>query len=275
MDKNLTIHVLSDSAVNSGEHITKKAVSQFNFGKYSIKTFPFITSKEQITKIFEDAKKEQSVIVYTLVIEVLKDFIIEKGLEFDIPTVDLLTPTLQAIEEVLGFKPKDESELIRKIDENYFRKIEAIEFAVKYDDGKDLRGIKKADIVLIGISRTSKTLLSMYLAHKDYKVTNIPLIPEVPAPPELFQKQKKRVIGLVIDPYKLNKIRQERLESLGLSFDSNYANISRINEELEYSKDIMKKIGCLVIDITNKEIEEITEIIVNYMRKNVDKDYLG
>lgn len=275
MDKNLTIHVLSDSAVNSGEHITKKAVSQFNFGKYSIKTFPFITSKEQITKIFEDAKKEQSVIVYTLVIEVLKDFIIEKGLEFDIPTVDLLTPTLQAIEEVLGFKPKDESELIRKIDENYFRKIEAIEFAVKYDDGKDLRGIKKADIVLIGISRTSKTLLSMYLAHKDYKVTNIPLIPEVPAPPELFQKQKKRVIGLVIDPYKLNEIRQERLESLGLSFDSNYANISRINEELEYSKDIMKKIGCLVIDITNKEIEEITEIIVNYMRKNVDKDYLG
>ncbi len=274
MDSNIIIYVLSDSIGETGEQLTKAAISQFNSGKYQIKRFPFITSKEQITEVFKNIKEEPIVIVYTLVVEDLKDFIIEKGLEFDVPTVDLLTPALQAMEEVLGFKPKGESGLIRKLDENYFKKVEAVEFAVKYDDGKDPRGIKKADIVLVGISRTSKTPLSMYLAHKNYKVANIPLVPEVPAPLELFEKQRKRVIGLVADPYKLNEIRQERLKALGLSFSANYANVSRINDELEYSREIMKRLGCLVIDVSNKAIEETAGMIINYMRKNVDDNYL-
>lgn len=274
MNRNITIYVLSDSVGETGEQLTRAALSQFNSGNYEIKTFPFITSKEQIIEIFEKAKDEPSVLVYTLVIEDLKDFIIEQGLELDVPTVDLLTPALQAMEDVLGFKPKGESGLIRKLDENYFKKVEAVEFAVKYDDGKDPRGIKKADIVLVGVSRTSKTPLSMYLAHKNYKVANVPLVPEVPAPMELFQKDRKRVIGLVADPYKLNEIRQERLKALGLSFNANYANVARINDELEYSRDIMKRLGCLIIDVSNKAIEETAGIIINYMRKNVDNKTL-
>lgn len=274
MNGDITIYVLSDSVGETGEQMTKAAISQFNYGNYSIKTFPFITSKEQIMEIIKAASKIPSVVVYTLVVEDLKDVIIEKGIEYDVPTVDLLTPALIAIEEVLGIEPRGESGLIRKLDENYFKKVEAVEFAVKYDDGKDPRGVKKADIVLVGISRTSKTPLSMYLAHKNYKVANVPLIPEVPAPLEIFQKQRKKVIGLVADPYKLNEIRQERLKSLGLSFNANYANLSRINEELEYSRDIMKKLGCLVIDVSNKAIEETAGIIINYMRKNMDDDYL-
>lgn len=274
MNGDITIYVLSDSVGETGEQMTKAAISQFNSGNYSIKTFPFITSKEQIIEIIKAASKIPSVVVYTLVVEDLKDVIIEKGIEYDVPTVDLLTPALIAMEEVLGIEPRGESGLIRKLDENYFKKVEAVEFAVKYDDGKDPRGVKKADIVLVGISRTSKTPLSMYLAHKNYKVANVPLIPEVPAPLELFQKQRKKVIGLVADPYKLNEIRQERLKSLGLSFNANYANLSRINEELEYSRDIMKKLGCLVIDVSNKAIEETAGIIINYMRKNMDDDYL-
>ncbi len=100
-----------------------------------------------------------------------------------------------------------------KLDENYFKKVEAVEFAVKYDDGKDPRGVKKADIVVIGVSRTSKTPLSMYLAHKNLKVANIPLVPEVPVPEELYQIDSKKVIGLTTNPIKLNEIRQERLKS--------------------------------------------------------------
>ncbi len=270
MDKNITIYVLSDSVGETGQQMTNAALSQFNSGNYQTKIFPFIVSKDQISKVFQEAKKEPSVVVYTLVIEELKDYIIEEGLNLDIPTVDLLTPALRAIEEVLGFKPKGESGLIRKLDENYFKKVEAVEFAVKYDDGKDPRGIRKSEIVLVGISRTSKTPLSMYLAHKNYKVANVPLVPEVQAPLELFQKDKKRVIGLIVDSDKLNDIRQERLKSLGLSFNANYANISRIEEELQYSRKIMEKLGCLVIDVSNKAIEETAGIIVNYMRENVD-----
>ena len=264
MSKDITIYVLSDSVGETGEQLTRAALSQFNSGNYTIKTFPFIISKDQIIDVFNLAKNKPSVLVYTLVIADLKDFIIDMGLELDVPTVDLLTPALEAMEEVLGFKPKGESGLIRKLDENYFKKVEAVEFAVKYDDGKDPRGI----------SRTSKTPLSMYLAHKKYKVANVPLVPEVQAPAELFEKERNRIIGLVADPYKLNEIRQERLKALGLSFSANYANVSRINEELEYSREIMKKLGCLVIDVSNKAIEETAGIIINHMRKNVDNNYL-
>ncbi len=268
MDKSLTIYVLSDSIGETGELLSRAALSQFNSGKYEVRRFPFITAEDQIMEIFEEAKDEPSVIIYTIVIEKLRKFITLKGLELNIPTVDLMTPALDAIETVLGYEPKRESGLIRKLDENYFRKVEAVEFAVKYDDGKDPRGIKKSDIVLVGISRTSKTPLSMYLAHKNYKVANVPLVPEVPAPYELFQKDNRKIIGLVANSNKLNEIRQERLKALGLDDNANYANVDRINLELEYSREIMEKLGCIVLDVSNKAIEETAGIIIEYMKKN-------
>ena len=155
----------------------------------------------------------------------------------------------------------------------YKRQVEAVEFAVKYDDGKDTRGIKKADIVLVGVSRTSKTPLSMYLAHKNFKVANVPLVPEVPAPAELFEKDTKRVFGLIANSQKLNEIRQERLKALGLSNNANYASISRIEEELEYSKKIMEKLQCKVIDVSNKAVEETAGIILEIMKHNFGDDY--
>jgi regulator of PEP synthase PpsR (kinase-PPPase family) len=269
VDKSLTIYVLSDSIGETGELLSRAALSQFNSGKYEVKRFPFITAEDQIIEMFEEAKNEPSVVVYTIVIESLKNFIMSKGLEHHIPTVDLMTPALDAIESVLGYEPKRESGLIRKLDENYFRKVEAVEFAVKYDDGKDFRGIKKSDIVLVGISRTSKTPLSMYLAHKNFKVANVPLVPEVPAPVELFQKDSRRIIGLVANSIKLNEIRQERLKALGLDDNASYANLERIKLELDYSKEIMEKLGCIVIDISHKAIEETAAIVVEHMKKNL------
>ncbi len=269
VDKSLTIYVLSDSIGETGELLSRAALSQFNSGKYEVKRFPFITAEDQIMEMFEEAKNEQSVVVYTIVIESLRNFIISKGIELNIPTVDLMTPALDAIESVLGYEPKRESGLIRKLDENYFRKVEAVEFAVKYDDGKDFRGIKKSDVVLVGISRTSKTPLSMYLAHKNFKVANVPLVPEVSAPAELFQKDKRRIIGLVANPVKLNEIRQERLKALGLDDNASYANLERINLELEYSKEIMEKLGCIVIDVSHKAIEETAAIVIEHMKKNL------
>lgn len=268
MDKNITVYILSDSIGETGELLSRAALSQFNTGKYEVRKFPYITDKEQIIEIFEEAKNQPSVFIYTIVIEELRNFIRDKGKELNILTVDIMSPTLDAISKVLGCEPKRESGLIRKLDENYFKKVESVEFAVRYDDGKDPRGIKKADIVLVGISRTSKTPLSMYLAHKNYKVANMPLVPEVSPPKELFEKDKSQVIGLVANSDKLNEIRRERLKSLGLDNNANYANVDRINRELEYSKEIMDKLGCRVIDVSNKAIEETAGIIMEYMRKN-------
>ena len=268
MDTSITIYVLSDSIGETGEQVAKAAISQFNPEKYEVRRFPYITHEDQRMEVFEEARNGRSVIIYTIVIEGLKNFIVENGKKYKIPTVDLMTPALDAIQSVLNYEPKRESGLIRRLDEKYFKKVEAVEFAVKYDDGKDTRGIKKADIVLVGVSRTSKTPLSMYLAHKHFKVANVPLVPEVPAPQELFLKDPRRVFGLIANPFKLNEIRQERLKSLGLNNDANYASIERIKLELEYSKQVMEKLNCTVIDVSNKAVEETAGIVIEHMKEN-------
>lgn len=262
MGKNTIIYVLSDSIGETGEQVAKAAISQFNSGKYETRRFPFITDEEQVLEVFEEAKNERCMIVFTIVIESLRVFILEKAKEYNIQAIDLLTPVMDSLKNIVGMEPKREAGIIRKLDEQYFRKVEAIEFAVKYDDGKDTRGVIKADIVLIGISRTSKTPLSMYLAHQNIKVANIPLVPEVPPPDELFELDPKKIIGLTANPIKLNEIRQERLRALGLSDNANYASMDRINVELEYSNKIMKRLGCPVIDVSTKAIEETAGIIL-------------
>ena len=175
---------------------------------------------------------------------------------------------VEAIEGIVKKSPKNQPGLVRQLDEEYFRKVEAIEFAVKYDDGRDPRGLLRADVVLIGVSRTSKTPLSMYLANKRYKVANVPLVPEVEPPEELFMVPTKKCIGLTISPDQLNMIRRERLKSLGLTSQANYASLERIMQELEYAEKIMKRVGCPVINVSNKAVEETANLIVDIIRKN-------
>ncbi len=268
MNNHLSIYIISDSIGETGELIARAAIRQFMSDKYDIKKFPFISGKERIKEILLDAKEEQSIVLYTTVNEDNRDFIEKMGIEYNIPTIDIMTPPLIALENILGYPPKREPGLIRRLDENYFKKVEAVEFTVKYDDGKDPRGVKKADICLVGISRTSKTPLSMYLAHKNFKVANVPLVPEINPPKEIFEKDKKRIIGLTADPYKLIEIRKERLKALGLEYTANYATVERIKLELDYSKEIMDKLGCMVIDVSTKAIEETAAIIIEHMTKN-------
>ncbi|NLM04414.1 MAG: kinase/pyrophosphorylase [Clostridiales bacterium] len=264
---NLIIYLISDSIGETAEQVTKAAISQFTFNTYEIRRFPFISDKEQIIEIIKEAREENSILVFTMVIQEIKDFIIQESKKWNIPYIDIMSPVIEGLEKVLLSSPKREAGIIRKLDEKYFKRVEAIEFAVKYDDGKDPRGVKKADIILIGISRTSKTPLSMYLAHKNLKVANVPLVPEVELPKELFEVSPKKIIGLTTDPMKLIEIRQERLKSLGLKREANYASIERILEELEYADKIMKRLSCPVIDVSNKAVEESASIILKILRE--------
>jgi len=271
---NLIIYVISDSVGETAQQVTKAALSQFN-KEYDceIRRFPYVAEEKFLIEILESGKNEGAIIVYTLVSEnllnIAKDFCNKEELSH----VDLMTPLINQISKKIGTKPKREPGIIRKLDESYFKRVEAIEFAVKYDDGKDPRGILKSDIVLLGISRTSKTPLSMYLANKNIKVANVPLVPEIPIPKEVFEINPKKIIGLINTPEKLNSIRQERLKALGLSSNASYANLERILQELDYSEKIMKKTGCPVIDVSNKAIEETAGIILDIMKENGIKIY--
>ena len=207
----------------------------------------------------------RALVVYTNVDMETRAYIKRKEKELNLAMVDVMGPPMDKLETLLGYEPMRQPGLIRRLDENYFKKVESIEFAVQYDDGKDPRGVVKADIVLVGVSRTSKTPLSMYLANKLYKVANVPLVPEVPVPKEVYEKDKRRLFGLIANSEKLYTIREERLRALGLNSSAKYANVDRIKEEVDYSVQIMKDIGCTIIDVSNKAIEETAEIINDYM----------
>lgn len=265
-ESKLMVYVISDSIGETGELIAKASVRQFDTKDYAIKRFPYTNTVEQVKPLLEDAAKhKRALVVYTNVDKDTRAYMKQKERELNLHMVDVMGPPMDEIQSILGYEPMRQPGLIRRLDENYFKKVEAIEFAVQYDDGKDPRGVVKADIVLVGVSRTSKTPLSMYLANKLYKVANVPLVPEVPVPKEVYQKDKRRLFGLIANSEKLYTIREERLRALGLNSSAKYANVDRIKEEVDYSVQIMKDIGCTIIDVSNKAIEETAEIINDYM----------
>jgi regulator of PEP synthase PpsR (kinase-PPPase family) len=262
------IYVVSDSIGETAELVVRAAASQFDRQLIDLHRYPYIEDKEAIDEIIASAKESKAMIVFTLVIPELKNYLIEQAAAANIPTIDVMGPLMNTLQQALQVEPSCKPGLVRRLDEEYFRRVDAIEFAVKYDDGRDPRGLLRADVVLIGVSRTSKTPLSMYLANKRLKVANVPLVPEVEPPEELFQLPPERIIGLTINCEQLNSIRTERLKALGLTAQANYAAVDRIQEELNYSESIMKRIGCPVIDVSNKAVEETANIILEMIKKN-------
>jgi [pyruvate, water dikinase]-phosphate phosphotransferase / [pyruvate, water dikinase] kinase len=260
------VYVVSDSVGETAEFVVKAVASQFNGGHVDIRRSSYVEDTEDIEDVILLAKQMNSVIAYTIVIPSLKQYLDQRSQEEGIIAVDLMNPLMEAFSKKFNKQPNHQPGMMRKLDEEYFRKIEAIEFAVKYDDGRDSRGILRADIVLIGVSRTSKTPLSMYLAHKRLKVANVPLVPEVPAPDELFEVPRNKCVGLIISPDKLNDIRKERLKALGLTSQANYASFDRILKELDYAEKIMKRVGCPIINVSNKAIEETANLILDYLK---------
>ncbi|MFA8439576.1 pyruvate, water dikinase regulatory protein [Pueribacillus sp. YX66] len=261
--KSVIVYVLSDSVGETADLVVKAAASQFRATDIEVRRVPYVEDKSTVREVITLAKEANAIIAYTLVLPEIKDYLIERANEENLKVVDILGPMISSLQSLIQVQPRGEPGLVRKLDEDYFRKIEAIEFAVKYDDGRDPRGILHADIVLIGVSRTSKTPLSQYLAHKRIKVANVPIVPEVEPPEELFRVPINKCIGLKISPEMLYHIRKERLKALGLNSDASYASIERIKKELSYFENVTNKIGCQVIDVTNRAVEETANLILN------------
>lgn len=264
------VFVVSDSVGETCELVVRAASIQFHENAIDTLRIPFVEDEQTIIDVVIQAKAQQAIIAFTLVNEEHRALLIRLGEEHQVKTVDLLGDLLDVLSGQLKEAPREKPGLIYRLDDDYFRKIEAMEFAVKYDDGRDPRGLKKADIVLVGVSRTSKTPLSQYLALKRYKVANVPLVPESRPPEELFDLPAERCVGLIISPEKLISIRMERLKSLGLKPEADYAQLERINRELEYARGIYERIGCDVIDVTNKAVEETAGIILRHLEQSKD-----
>lgn len=267
-NENPLVFVLSDSVGETAELVIKAGLSQFTNGNYDIQRIPYVEDKAIIDETLEMAKEKEAFIAFTLVDPNLRDYMNERAKELSVEVIDIMGPMMELMESKFKNEPRLEPGLIYKLDKDYFERIEAIEFAVRYDDGRDPRGIARADIVLIGVSRTSKTPLSQYLAHQRLKVANIPVVPEVDPPEELFRIDQSRCIGLRISREKLIDIRKERLKALGLGDHATYATLQRIDEELAYFDRIIDKIGCEVIDVSNKAVEETANVIMQMCKQN-------
>ena len=246
---NPIIYALSDSIGGTAESVIKATVSQFTETKFEVVRIPYINNKEQIDEALQEAARHQAVVCYTIVNPRLREHLADRAVELQIQVVDVLGPMLRAIQKNSGLLPKNQAGLIHALDHEYFKRVEAV-------------------IVIIGVSRTSKTPLSMYLAHKQLKVANVPLVPEIVPPAELFKVPHHKIIGLLIDPYKLTDIRMTRLKAMGLSEDAEYADVERITEELDYAKGIMRRVHCMIINVSNRAIEETAGIILDYYYKN-------
>lgn len=258
------IIIASDSVGETAELVAKACMSQFYNCelKTDILRYPYIETKQNVEDVIDMAKDCNSILIYTLVKPDIREYMEALIETHKIRSIDIMGPIMQTMQHVFEQAPLNEPGIVHKLDEDYFKKIEAMEFAVKYDDGKDPKGLPKADIVLIGVSRTSKTPISQYLAHKRYKVMNVPIVPEVNPPEMLFEIDPKKCVALKISPEKLNAIRKERLKQLGLSDSARYADDKRIEEELDYFNRIVEKIGCPVLDVSEKAIEETANNII-------------
>lgn len=262
---NKTILVISDSTGETANQVLDAVKVHFDITDVDIKKFSKINKKHQIDEILNDIKGD-ILIFSTIVNRELLDYLIEKTeMNESIYLVDVLSYPMLISSKFFGQQPRFDVGLNRKVDQEYLEKMEALEFAVKYDDCKDKFGILKADIILIGVSRTSKTPLSLNLAFKNYKVCNIPILPEVEIPSELYKVDNKKIIGLIIDSDKLNNIREDRMAKIGLQLG--YSDDCRIEKELDYAKSIMKKIGCKIINVTDKTIDETSNEIISYIDK--------
>jgi regulator of PEP synthase PpsR (kinase-PPPase family) len=266
MEKPHRIIIVSDGTGETAAQMTHAAMVQFSDKDVYFTRYKNVRNEAQIEAICDDAGINKDLLVYTIVSPQLRQILITQARAKQIPCVDLLGPLLVSLAKYFGHEPKSIAGLLHDINERYFERIEAMEYTIAHDDGRDLTGLEKADVVILGISRTSKTPLSMYLSHQGWKVANIPLIHGFEIPPEILAIDQRRIIGLTIDPESLATIRRARLERLGQDKGGEYADPEKVNQEIEYANDLFRKNRRWpIFNVTGKALEETASEIIKLM----------
>jgi len=272
VDKARYIEVLSDSTGETAEKVVRAALLQFPQAGVQIRLHTRVRTKEVAHPILERAAREDALLVFTVVSPELREFIHSMTAQLKIEAIDVIGSLIGKLGTFLEREPINLPSAMLPLSEEYFRRIEAVEFAVKSDDGKEPRNFKKADLVLVGVSRTSKTPLSTLLAQRGLKVANLPLVLGVQPPHELFDAPQDRVVGLTIGIEQLCEIRQARLRQLGMPPETNYAMREHVRQELEFAQSIFRAHPeWPVVDVTGRAIEETAVIILESLKERDEK----
>jgi len=261
------IHVVSDATGATAHQVVQAALVQFDTD-LEIQVHPNVNSPAQIEGIVARVADRGGFVVHTLVSPALRDLIWDLGRSHNVHTIDLMGPLLTRLSLLLDTEPKAQPGLARQLQESYYRRIEAVEFTVRHDDGRNPGDLPQADIVLTGVSRTSKTPVSIYLSYQGWRVANVPIILNVEPPRQLFEVDPRRVVALTIRPERLAVHRAARIKAMGQNMANlAYADLEHIRQELAYSQTIIQRTPAWpIIDVTNKPVEETATEVVNVIR---------
>jgi len=264
------IYLISDSTGETLDRIFMALKAQFKNFKYNTNQFSFTRTENQVSQILEKAKNENSIVLYTIVDSKLAKFLTEESEIKNIPCFGVLGDLILNFSKILHQKASHVPSGQHVLDEEYYDRVEAIQFSMKHDDGNSSDDISKSDIILLGVSRTSKTPTSIYLANRGYKTSNIPIVNENSIP-DFLRKEPSSIcaVGLTTDPKRLFDLRRNRMNSLKEKNETEYTNLEDIIKELDYAKKTFKKFNWPIIDVTRKSVEETAASIIKiYEIKN-------
>jgi len=257
------VHLVSDSTGETLVAMMKASTAQFRNATALEHLHALVRSESQMNKTLEDIAAKPGVVLYTLVNEERRKMLEAHCAKLNIPAISILDTTLSMLGRYLGASMISEVGAQRTLDAEYYNRIEALDFAMAHDDGQNVIGLKNADIVLLGVSRTSKTPTSIYLANRGYKTGNIPLVPNAALPVILDDFPHPFIVGLVAAPDRIVQIREQRLVGLKQNEQTDYIDVDRVRDEMREAKRMFVKKGYKVIDVTRKSIEETSAQIIN------------
>lgn len=266
------VYIVSGGKGLAGDAVVQSVLIQFPNNKVPVIIVPDVLNQEKIDEIISKVLVSEGVIVHTMVDPDVRKMLIESCIQSGVTHVDLVGDLSDYLSELLNTKPISKPGLYRLSNIAYFRRVEAIDFTLKADDGQNPEKITKADIVLTGVSRTGKTPLSIYLAMFGWKVANVPLVPGIDPPKTLFKADPERVFGLNISPAYLIAQRANRVKSLHLDENTDYINTRKVGEELAFARRIFERGGFTEIKITNKPIESSANEILNILTSRFDRE---
>jgi len=258
------IYLVGEGTGETINRIARASLAQFNRENIEVKSFFLVTDENYVSRIIKHAAEDDALVAFSIVQPNLRDFLIKQSDRRGVKAIDVIGSFIVQLSIFLKEKPLQIPGRQYILDEEYFRRIEAINFSVKHDDGKLPQGMKLADIILIGLSRTGKTPLSTYMANQGWKVANVPVHQDVETPPELYEVEQRKVFGLIINVESLVKLREARLKQLGLEPEARYADPVKVFEEIEWCENFFKQNPrWRIVDVSNRAIEEVSASIVH------------
>lgn len=262
------IFIVSDASGQTAERVVDAALRQFKTTEVVKKVIPHVRTQNKIQEVIDEAAEVDGVVIFTLVSPSARQEITEMGRYQGVPTIDLLGPLLTRFSDLLEISPLAQPGLDRQLDDDYFKRIESIDFTIKHDDGLRMNTLDQAEIVLLGVSRTTKTPVSIYLSYRGWKVANIPVLHNQPLPQELAAIDRGRMVALTVKPSRLQLIRMERQRHLQNVDLGDYTDPEQVKEEVTYALQLYRDLGCSVVDVTYKSIEETSTDVMRIVYAN-------